>query len=219
MRRDDGAKPASLSRNNTRRLTLSLLIVGLTVACTPAARYQPRNGDIVFQTSRSSQSLAIQRATHSPYSHMGIVYVRDGKPVVFEAIEPVTTTPLERWIARGKGGHFVVKRLRDADRILTRKALRRMLQVGRTFQGKHYDLYFEWSDDRIYCSELVWKVFDRALGVKLGELQTIGQFDLSDPLVKAKVNERWGGPPPSNEQVVSPAAIYASNLLVTVYER
>lgn len=150
---------------------------------------------------------------------MGIVYLKHGKPVVFEAIEPVTTTPLERWIARGKGGHFVVKRLRNADRILTQKALRRMLAVSKTFQGKHYDLYFEWSDDRIYCSELVWKVFDRALGVKLAKLQTIEQFDLSDPLVKAKVRERWGGPPPSGEPVISPAAIFASDLLVTVYKR
>src|SRR5437867_163185 len=26
-----------------------------------------------------------------------------------------------------------------------------------------YDLTFEWSDDKIYCSELVWKVYERAL--------------------------------------------------------
>jgi len=32
------------------------------------------NGDIIFQTSRSSQSKAIQLATNSKYSHMGIIY-------------------------------------------------------------------------------------------------------------------------------------------------
>ena len=35
-------------------------------------------GDIIFQTSKSSQSKAILMATHSKYSHMGIVY-RGGK--------------------------------------------------------------------------------------------------------------------------------------------
>ncbi len=39
-----------------------------------------RNGDIIFQTSRSGQSLPIQLATRSPWSHCGIVYVKDGKP-------------------------------------------------------------------------------------------------------------------------------------------
>ncbi len=33
---------------------------------------QLRDGDIVFQTSRSEQSIAIKKATHSQYSHMGI---------------------------------------------------------------------------------------------------------------------------------------------------
>ena len=32
-----------------------------------------QNGDIIFQSSQSDQSIAIQLATHSKYSHMGIV--------------------------------------------------------------------------------------------------------------------------------------------------
>ena len=52
-----------------------------------------RDGDIIFHTSRSSQSAAIQRATHSPYSHVGVVFFRDGKPYVFEAIATVRYTP------------------------------------------------------------------------------------------------------------------------------
>jgi hypothetical protein len=138
---------------------------------------------------------------------------------VFEAVEPVRTTPLDDWIARGEGGHFVAKRLRDADRVLTPEALARMLRVAKRFRGKHYDLYFDWSDDRMYCSELVWKIYQRALGIQLGSLQTIGEFDLSDPVVRAKVQERWGGPPPRSEPVISPAAIFASDRLITVYSR
>ena len=180
--------------------------------------YQPQNGDIIFQTSRSSQSVAIQRATKSKYSHMGIVYIKNGQPFVFEAIETVKLTPFGDWVARGDGRHYVVKRLSNAKDRLTSEALERMLEVGKTFAGRHYDLYFEWSDDRIYCSELVWKIYKRALDLEVGELQTMQEFDLSDPLVQAKVRERFGESLPKNETVISPAAIFASDLLATVYQ-
>jgi hypothetical protein len=202
-------------------VTLPLLFALANTSCRAEDRmaYEPRNGDIVFHTSRSSQSLAIQKATRSPYSHMGIVYLEHGKPVVFEAVEPVRTTPLADWIRRGEGGHFVVKRLVCADEVLTDDVLARMLAIGRGFEGRPYDLYFEWSDDRIYCSELVWKIYQRACGLEIGARQTIEELDLSDPLVQAKVQERFGGPPPAHEPFISPAAMFDSDFLETVHRR
>jgi len=196
------------------------IVVALVICsgCSRGPGYEPRDGDIVFQTSQSSQSAAIQLATKSPYSHMGIVYVRDGAPLVFEAVQPVKLTPLEGWIARGEGGHFVAKRLRDADSVLTGEALRRMRLVGEEFVGRDYDLYFEWSDERIYCSELVWKIFERGAGIRVGELETMATFDLSHPTIAAKVNERFGDRLPLDEVVVSPAAIFRAANLETVYE-
>ena len=94
-----------------------------------------------------------------------------------------------------------------------------MRQVGESFRGRPYDLTFEWSDERIYCSELVWKIYERALGIEIGALQPLAAFDLSDPVVKQKMRERWGGPPPASEQLISPAAMFASDLLETVQER
>jgi len=196
------------------------LVQGLLVvlqACGQAGGYEPRDGDVVFHTSRSAQSLAVQAATDSPYSHMGIVYLRDGAPYVFEAVEPVKLTPLADWIARGEGGRYVARRLVAADTLLTPDALARMRAVGETFAGKPYDLTFEWSDERVYCSELVWKVYHRALGIEVGARQTMREFDLSDPRVKAKVRERWGGAPPDTVTVISPAAMFASDQLRTVY--
>ena len=199
------------------RVTL-VAVVLMLAGCAQGGGYEPRNGDIVFQTSRSSQSLAIQLATKSPYSHMGIVYVRDGEPLVFEAVQPVKLTPLRAWIERGEREHFVAKRLRDADSRLTSETLQRMRAAGEQLSGKDYDLYFEWSDDRIYCSELVWKVFERGAAVRLGEQQTIADFDLSHPAVQAKVRERYGDQIPLNEVVVSPVAIFNAIDLITVYE-
>lgn len=188
------------------------------LSCNSGSQYQPQDGDIIFHSSTSSQSLAIQKATKSAYSHMGIIYLKEGTPLVFEAVEPVKLTPLRDWVARGHGKHYVVKRLTNAEEVLTSEARKRMLAVGRAFEGKHYDPYFEWSDDRVYCSELVWKIYKRALGLEVGTLQSFAEFDLSDRLVQEKVRERFGDSLPKDETVISPAAIFASNLLVTVHE-
>jgi len=199
--------------------SLTILLALVVISCNATPQYVPRNGDIVFHTSRSSQSLAIQRATHSPYSHMGIVYVEAGKASVYEAVQPVKLTRLDDWTRRGENGHFVVKRLRDADRLLTASNLAKMKAEGQKFQGKGYDLYFDWSDDRIYCSELVWKIYKRALGIEIGNTQRLGEFDLSDPAVMTKIQERWNGSPPKDEVVISPSAVFDSDKLVTAYSR
>jgi len=178
-----------------------------------------KDGDIIFHTSRSTQSLAVQRATGSRYSHMGIVLLREGKPYVFEAVSTVRYTPLAQWTARGNGGRYVVKRLRDADTRLTPGAVARLHARTSDFAGRPYDLTFEWSDSRIYCPELVWKLYDRALGVRIGELQKIRSFNLADPAVRTKMRERYGDAVPMDEPVISPVAMFDSPLLVTVESR
>src|ERR1700691_4288287 len=69
-----------------------------------------RNGDIIFQTSKSRQSRAIQLATHSKYSHMGVLFQEGTGWSVYEAVGPVQNTPIDQWIARGEGEHYAVKR-------------------------------------------------------------------------------------------------------------
>jgi hypothetical protein len=193
-----------------RRRWLGTLLLSLSLTAGAGGLH---DGDIVFQTSRSGQSAAIQRATHSPYSHVGLVLFRDGEPFVFEAIATVSYTPLAAWTRRGDGGRYVVKRL---NRPLTDSEVAKLHAAARNFDGKTYDLYFEWSDERIYCSELVWKMYEEALGLKLGKLQKLREFDLADPVVKAKLRERYGTQVPLDEPVISPAALFASPLLKPV---
>lgn len=192
-----------------------LLVIGGCRADGPAWR----DGDIVFHTSRSTQSLAVQRATGSPYSHMGVVFMRGKRAYVFEAAGQVQYTPLASWLARGIGGHFVVKRLRDGEARLDPSAIERLRRAARAFEGRPYDLAFAWSDDRIYCSELVWKIYQRALGIELGGLQRIREFNLGDPAVQQKIGERYGKRVPLDEWAISPVAIFDSPHLITVLER
>ena len=175
-----------------------------------------KNGDLIFQTSLSAQSKAIQLATKSKYSHCGLIYKDGNNFYVFEAIQPVMRTPLDKWIARGKDGKFVIKRLKNADLVLTPAVLLKMKQVGDKFNGKNYDLTFEWSDDKIYCSELIWKIYQRATGIEIGKLEKLGNFDLTNETVKNKMKERYGDKIPTEEIVISPASIFGSELLITV---
>lgn len=175
-----------------------------------------KNGDLIFQTSLSGQSKAIQLATNSKYSHCGIIYSNNGQFYVFEAIQSVKTTPLDKWIARGKDGHYVIKRLKNADQVLIPETLQKMKQEGEKLKGKNYDLTFEWSDDKIYCSELIWKIYKRATGLEVGKLEKLSDFDLTNEVVKQKMTERYGNKIPMDEVVISPVAIFDSELLETV---
>jgi uncharacterized protein YycO len=195
--------------------TLVFLLALLASSCASAG-YVPQAGDIVFHTSLSSQSKAVQAATKSPYSHMGIVLFREGRPQVFEAVQPVKYTPLQAWLDRGQGKHYVIKRLKSP---MPEKAAAKLYQFAKRYEGKSYDLTFEWSDEKIYCSELVWKLYKSAADIELVKLSKLGSFDLTHPLVKAKLKERYGNKVPLNEPVIAPVAIFDSSLLETVAEK
>lgn len=189
------------------------ILLVLLAGYSHAGDYVPVDGDIVFQTSRSRQSVAILMATGSSYSHMGLVLLHMGAPYVFEAEQTVRYTPLAIWLNRGVGGHYVIKRLKMP---LRPEVMSRLQHYADQYKGKPYDLTFEWSDEKIYCSELVWKMYRQATGIELAPLRTLDSFDLRSPIVQKKMQERYGSHVPLKEPVISPADIFKSTLLVSV---
>jgi hypothetical protein len=175
-----------------------------------------RDGDVVFQISLSRQSRAIQLATHSRYSHVGIVFFIDGQPMVLEASTTTRFLPWDLWVAKGQSRRFVVKRLREADRILPPEVVKRMRAMARPWLGRKYDLLFEWTDDRMYCSELVWKLYQRCAGVELSNPKILRDLDLSNPLVRRKLEQRYKGKIPMDQPMVPPSDLYASPWLTSV---
>ena len=139
--------------------------------------FQP--GDILFQSNSYRQSTAIKIVTESEYSHCGIVLPHKGKLVVFEAVEPVKITPIEEWIDRGDGRAYAHKRLRESEKVLREEAVSNMMEYALDQIGKHYDLYFGWGEDRMYCSELVWKAYKEGTGLEVGRVEQMKDFDLS----------------------------------------
>jgi hypothetical protein len=200
-----------------------MAIVVLLLALTPLparALEGLRDGDLIFQTSRSAQSQAIALATHSVYTHMGIIFLQRGEPFVLEAVEPTRYTPLDQWVARAVGRRIVVKRLKDADTILTASTLSKMRALAAQLLGRRYDLQFRWDDTQLYCSELVYKLYERGAGVQIGRLQAARTLDLGSPAVQRKMRERFGGGNGAfnpEEPVITPQAMFEDGKLVTVF--
>jgi hypothetical protein len=202
-----------------RRTVVVPVLLAVCILAAGTSSPNLRDGDIVFHTSRSNQSDAIRRATKSPFTHMGMVFIQGKRPLVLEAVGPVKWTPLEQWVQQGVDNHYVVKRLADPVPLRTPGGVARLRTAAIRFLGKPYDPYFEWSDDRIYCSELVWKAYKNAFGIEIGTLEHLRDFDLGDPVVAAKLKERFGAAVPKEETVISPATMFRSEALTTVYEQ
>ena len=176
-----------------------------------------REGDIIFQITVSPQSEALQFATGSKYTHCGILLEHDGRMHVFEAIRTVSWTPLEKWIARGVDGHYVLMRIKDPARRPDAATLAAMKKVGLPMADKPYDLLFQWSDDKIYCSELVWKIYERGAGIVLSEPHTFREYHLDNPLVRAIIKERYGHSINLDERAVAPSDLMESGLLEKIH--
>lgn len=170
-----------------------------------------RTGDVVFQTSGSRQSKAIQAATHSPLSHVGLVEVTPEGTFVVEAVQPVKRTPLRQWKERGVEGRLLVLRpvgLDDA-------AKARAVAEAKRHLGRPYDALFGWGDEAMYCSELVRKAYAAGAGVAYGRMERLGDLDVTG--LKREISERYRGPVPVDLELVTPASLAADARLAVVY--
>lgn len=196
-------------------IILSLCFFG----CEPRSEFSLRDGDILFQDFPSPQSAAVKMATNSEYSHCGIIFYENDTPFVWEAVQPVTITSLDKWIGRDVDSHYVVKRLKNADSRLVDSIIAQMKEYGKSHIGKNYDIYFGWSDERLYCSEFVWKMYNATLYIELGLLRSLKDYNLTQPVVQEKLAERYGDNIPLDEPVISPQDIFDCNKLETVYSQ
>lgn len=174
-----------------------------------------KEGDIIFQTSNSGQSKAIQLATGSKFSHCGIIVKIDNELQVVEAVQPVKVTKLAEWIKRGNNSYYEVKRMRGQNTLSIDQHAKLKIEYTKLL-GLNYDIYFGWSDKEMYCSELVWKIYKRAFGREICALHELKEYNLDNATVQKILKERYGNSIPYTEKMVSPADIYNSALLQSV---
>lgn len=172
-----------------RGFSTGLLCAALFTLPTLAEDLPPlMRGDVIFQNSRSAQSLAILLATDSPYTHVGIVdFGADGNPVVLEAVRTTRETPLADWMAQGEGGDVAVYRM---DGLTGDQALA-VTEAARSHFGKGYDPYFYATEDALYCSELVHIAFRDGTDAPLGRVQRLSELNLDSAAARGLIAERW----------------------------
>ena len=200
-------------------MSTSLLLTLLLLTSCAGVQQLPelREGDILFQSLETSQSQAIALATKSEFTHCGILLKNGDELMVYEAVGPVKYTPLKKWIGSGNDGRVVVRRLSATS--LSGADLDKMHQSAKSHLGKRYDFGFNWSDEEIYCSELVWKIYKEGKNIELGKPRAMKTFDLSSAEVKRAMRQRYGNNIPYDEPMISPQQVYESELLETVYEQ
>ena len=151
-------------------LLILALPFGSIVTETLTAQTEPvkevREGDVIFQTSQSQQSPLIQIATRSKISHCGIIVMKNGKPYVLETLKTLVVTPLDKFIARGKGRKYWLKRSNKENIKIKYDS----------YLGKPYDLAFKFDNGKFYCSELIYDIYKNQLGIELCEPKKVSDY-------------------------------------------
>jgi hypothetical protein len=195
-----------------------LLVSSVILSCKPRGPHF-KEGDVVFLVAPTPHTDPVLLATKSNYGHVGIILKHNGELMFFEAISPVKSTPIAPWLKKQEGKHFVVKRLKNAESVLTAQSLSGLDSLASTFEGRPYDSWYNWSDEKLYCSELVWKLYHRIVGIDLCSLRKLKDYDLTPPEVQKKLKERFPEGAPLEETVVSPQDLFESTSLTSVYEQ
>ena len=182
-------------------------IVKETLTAQTGAVGEVREGDVIFQTSLSEQSPLIQIGTRSKISHCGIIVMRGGKPYVLETLRTLVLTPLDKFIARGEEGKYWIKRSKK-ENIKIRYS---------NYLGKRYDLAFKFDNGRYYCSELVYDIYKKQLGIELAEPRQVKDYLIlfTDRLPKIKRAMKRRGIS-KKQYAIAPVDIFNSGHLESV---
>lgn len=154
-------------------ICISAILFSVNVWADDISKHDFKDGDILLQHLPSYLSSVIADVTNSQYSHCGIIVHRNSEPYVIEAIGPVLYTPVRDWINRGISGYFTQIRPKN----LTSGQIRKVIAESVKFLGKPYDIQYELDDEKIYCSELVYKAFLRGCHIEIGTKSSLGSLN------------------------------------------
>ncbi|HLP07824.1 MAG TPA: YiiX/YebB-like N1pC/P60 family cysteine hydrolase [Opitutaceae bacterium] len=188
------------------------LVLALLAGCSAIPRdYPVQEGDILFQPLPHGALVdAIEGVSTSIYSHCGIVERKNGEWYVLEAIGPVQETRLGEWIRRGRGDYFDAYRLKAG----LRPQIPSILAAGRTYLGRPYDIRYEFDDERIYCSELIFKAVKSATGVSLGKVQRLGDLNWQPHEAFIRSIESYV---PTSREMITPQSLSEAPELTPVF--
>ena len=176
-----------------------------------------QNGDMILQTNTSGQGLAIQLATNSKYTHIGVLFKENNEWMVYEAVQPVQKVTLSEFILRGENSQYTILRLKNDSLVKLDHVTQKMKNYLLKQIDKDYDWVFNWSEEEMYCSELVYKAYLN-VGIKISDTKLLKDYKLSHPIVQAQLKERYGNNIPLNDTMVAPSDIAEDHRLKVVFD-
>lgn len=140
-----------------------------------------QEGDVVFIESQSSQSPYIKVGTMSKWTHCGVVVNTPQGMKVLEASKTVRLTPFAKFIGSAKNENWTVKR--------PKLKLTKPISYSK-YLGMPYDLEFKFNNGKMYCSELVWLIYQDQ-GIELCKPRKVSSFICTRiPRVKKLMQKR-----------------------------
>lgn len=162
--------------------------------------YAPKNGDIIFQSLKPSPLvIAIEGVTESSFSHCGIVFSEGNEFYVCEAFGSVEVTPLKEFLKRGREEGFAVYRLQKQHQ----KHIPSIINAAKSFLGHPYDVRYRMDDEKIYCSELIYKAWLTASPKQpIGRMRKLGDMNWQPYEETIRYFEQ--GPVPLDREMITP---------------
>jgi len=180
------------------------------------AQMDLRSGDIIFIAIPAIHQIAETTLCRS--NHVGIVFWDPAKGwLVAESAVPLSRyTPLKKFLARSDHGWCAIRRLRAGLTDAQITALRTQCDAR---MGVPYDTGFRYGSRRQFCSKFVYDVYQSALGIHVGELETFSHLLDQNPHADVAFWRVWFfGRIPWNRLTVTPASQFASSLLNTAWQ-
>ena len=116
-----------------------------------------------------------------------------------------------RFLRRTEGGQWAVLRLKAA---LDLSAQARLQQEARWRMGKWYHLGFDLDSRHQFCSKFVYEVYQSALGVNIGSIESFRELLARNPSSSLSFWRMWFlGRIPWDRRTITPSSQYQSDLL------
>lgn len=127
-----------------------------------------RTGDVLLQPLNCYLCSMIEDEESSPYSHIGLVIVDENNQVkVIEAYKKVSIVSLAEFLSKTEVGQKTVV-IRTREHLNQNNFTNQLLDYYfTTFHNRPYDPEFSLDDEKFYCSELVMKLLNPFLSVKI----------------------------------------------------
>ena len=174
-------------------------------------------GDIIFISIPNFLYQQVEKGTGSRASHVGILFKDDHSNwVVAESRVPLSKyTPLSDYLRRTKDNWCCIRRPKME---LLSEDVDALKEACNNRLGILYHLGFRYDSNRQFCSKFVYDAYKEAIGIEVGELDTMRNLFVKRPDTPLMFWRLWYfGFIPWGRRTVTPASQMESEALKTIY--